>query len=56
MISSIYIIYAFIAGFSLWPVWRLFNPWRCKCGKVHWSSTRFFEHLTMKHSFDERKI
>ena len=54
--NTLYILYGFIAGFSLWPVWRLFNPWRCKCGKVHWSAHKMLEHVEMRHSHEVSKI
>lgn len=43
------VFYAFVAGASIWPLKRLFTPWKCKCGHVHWSAHKMLEHVEMKH-------
>jgi hypothetical protein len=53
------IFYSFMTAFVGWPtVWalyRLFHPWRCKCGKLHWSAAAMLEHVEMKHSHEVSK-
>ncbi len=50
------IFYSFMAAFIGWPVcfgvYRLFHPYRCKCGRWHWWANAMMEHLEMKHVRD----
>lgn len=49
--------YSFCTAFIGWPVayllYRLAHPWRCKCGRLHWSTRKMFTHIELKHVVDD---
>lgn len=47
------LLYGILAGLLFWPLRRLFDPWRCKCGYTSWRAIRLIEHIEMKHSHEK---
>jgi hypothetical protein len=52
---SQFVIWAFFSGLACWPLWRLFNPWRCAgCSYTTYSAERMFNHIEAKHVHKKR--
>ncbi len=48
----------FLAGLSVWPLWKLLHPFRCDsdtCGFRTWSAERMLNHVESRHVHRRRK-
>jgi hypothetical protein len=48
-------IYGLLLGLAIWPLYRLFRPFRCECGYTTLSADRMFEHTQMRHAHKKRR-
>ena len=48
-------IYGLLLGLIVWPLIRLFRPFRCECGYTTWYAENMLNHTAMRHAHKKRK-